>query len=391
MVSAIHIEFNALFFLILCIIAFQNAQNVNQQMNRLLFRYLIYGILTALALDSLWMLIEGKMFYGAVFLNRLVNALLLATGPVIGSIWYLYTLETLGYRITRRLEIAFMIPGMIGIALNLLSIFTGWSFYITEDNLYMRGPLFWLQITLGIGMLMLSFFHILIWLLVVRLKRREVEIPWHSVRKLLGFYIIPVIGTLLTVPFPGMPGTLNCASVSIILIYIESQDEEILRDSLTNLNNRKTLDNVFADYCRQITPGNELYLLMMDLDNFKSINDSFGHSVGDQALVASAQLLTKAVSDRKAIVTRYGGDEFLIMGFFSGEEDLSAFTSGLGESFAAWNEIEKAPYELAISIGSCAYMANESLASFIDRADAQLYQVKREKKAHAELSGGRFS
>ncbi|MBR0407634.1 MAG: hypothetical protein IJI53_06330 [Clostridia bacterium] len=104
MATAIHIEIDVLFFLILFVIAHQSVKNVSQQMSRVLFRWTVYGIMCNLALDTLWMLIDGKLFPGAVFLNKLVNAAILGSGIVIAGLWYLYVLETLGYEFFKFIE-----------------------------------------------------------------------------------------------------------------------------------------------------------------------------------------------------------------------------------------------------------------------------------------------
>ena len=126
--NPVHIELNVLFFLILVMIARQSAKNENQQMRRVLFRYTAYGIMSSLLMDTLWILIDGQRFPGDVALNQIVNALFLASGIVIGCLWYLYVLETLGYRITRKMGLLVMSPGIVFTALNLLSIKTGWIF-----------------------------------------------------------------------------------------------------------------------------------------------------------------------------------------------------------------------------------------------------------------------
>ena len=136
---AIHVELNVLFFLILCRIAYQSIKNVNQQMTRVLFRNVVYGCISALLLDSIWVLIDGKMFPGANALNWAVNALFLGMGVVIGCTWYLYVLESLGYRLTRAWIVLVMLPGAVSTALNLISIKTGWIFYIDSANVYFRG------------------------------------------------------------------------------------------------------------------------------------------------------------------------------------------------------------------------------------------------------------
>ena len=376
MARAIYVELNALCLLILLAIAYQSSHNVNQQMNRVLFRHMVYGIGAALILDTIWVLIEGRVFPGATALNRVVNALYLSCGVVLGCVWYLYVLETLGYTITRRLQCLVMMPGIAFTALNIASIWTGWTFTVSDANVYAHGPLFWLQMIGAYGMLLLSLGHI-----IVRLIDRDDRVPRRNVLKLLGFYIIPVIGALVSLPFTGMPGVWTCASVSIVLIYIDDQDSEILRDSLTGLNNRKTLDSAFSDYIRQAGPDNALYIFMIDLNHFKQINDTLGHPVGDEALVSTARILTGAMRDRRGIIARFGGDEFLMMSFFANDGEAARFAQALRDGFEEFNRVHDLPYTLDASIGFQRYARGMSLEEMIRQADANLYEDKRRSRA----------
>ena len=371
--TAIHIELDALCLLMLCVIVWQSIRNVNQQMRIIRFRNTVFGIMVALALDIIWMLIDGQQFPGGIALNYIVNALFLGAGVLLGCMWYLYVLDALGYRISGKLSWVFLSPGLLFLLLNILSIWTKWIFYINEENVYIRGPYFWVQEIGAVLMLLVSFFHILfcaIW--------RKREVSRTEVRKLLGFYIIPVIGTLVSMPFTGMPGTWTCASISIILIYMNSLDHEVQRDSLTGLNNRKALDNVFSDYAKASTPSNPMYLFMMDLDGFKGINDRFGHPVGDQALITTAKLLLQSIQDIRSVAVRYGGDEFLIMGFPNNDpEAYKAHTEAL---FSEYNHTSGLPYLLNISIGYTEYQSGQTLDELISIADQYLYIRKRSKK-----------
>ncbi len=375
MANAIHIELNTLFFLILVIIAYQSAKNENQQMRRKLFRYTAYGIMSSLALDNLWLLIDGKMFPGAVAVNQIVNALFLASGIVIGCVWYLYVLETLGYRITRKITLAVMSPAIVFTALNLISIITGWIFYVTDENVYVRGPLFWLQTAAAFTVLLASLVHCL-----VRLVNGKKTVPRRVVLDLLGFYIIPVVGTMVAMPITGMPGTWTCAAVSIILMYIDAQDREIVRDTLTGLNNRKMLPAAFEDYAKQSAPGSTLYLYMIDLDDFKAINDTCGHLAGDEALQTAARLFAKAVDGKRAMVARVGGDEFVILAMLPGEGEAVEFKHALQASVERYTAEHILPYRLSTSVGCRAYIAGESLDDFMNRADEVLYEEKKRKK-----------
>jgi hypothetical protein len=73
MVTAIHIELDLLCLVLLYAIAHQSLKNVNQQMNRVLFRCMVYGTIVQLALDVLWLLVEGRSFPGAIMANRVIR------------------------------------------------------------------------------------------------------------------------------------------------------------------------------------------------------------------------------------------------------------------------------------------------------------------------------
>ena len=374
MATAIHIELDALCLLALCVIVWQSVRNVNQQMRIIRFRNTVYGIIAALALDIVWMLVDGRQFPGGIAVNYIVNALFLGLGILLGCLWYLYVLDTLGYHIPSKYSWLIFLPGLVFLVLDTASIWTGWIFYINDANVYVRGQLFWLQEIGAVAMLLVSFFHILY--CVVRKKRKTAG---NEAGKLLAFYIIPVIGTLVSMPFTGMPGTWTCASVSIILIYMNALDREVLRDSLTGLNNRKALGGAFSEYAKLANPDNRLFLFMMDLDGFKSINDRYGHPEGDRALTATGRVLLRSVQGMRSIVVRYGGDEFLVLGFPG--NDPEAYKDRTNQLFAEMNADSDLPFRLSISIGYTEYQAGQTLDELISIADQYLYRRKRSKQS----------
>ena len=376
MITAIHIELNMLCLVMLYAIAHQSLINVNQQMKRVLFRCLVYGVIVELVLDSLWLLVEGRRFPGGIIANKVLNALFLTAGVFLGSIWYLYVLETLGYTITRKLQTIVMLPGLFFLGLNVISIWTEWVFTVSQENIYAHGPLFWLQRIGAYGMLGVALAHLIVWLL-----KPAYRVSRSAVLTLLSFYFIPLVGAIISLLYTGMPGAWTCAAISIVLIYINDQDREIIRDGLTGLNNRKTLSAVFGDYIKQVGPQRPLYLFMMDLDSFKQINDTFGHPVGDQALVAAAHLLASCMKGRKGILIRYGGDEFLVMGFFDSDSDAASFKAVIQQKFADYRREHHPPYRFAMSVGFAQYQEGQKLEELVDQADSELYKEKQRLKA----------
>ncbi len=376
MSAAIHIELNMICLLILCMIVWQSKHNVNQQMRIIRFRNVVYGIMITLALDSVWILVDGARFPGGIAINYVVNALFLGAGVLLGCMWYLYVLDTLGHHVSQKGAWLILSPGILFLALDFLSIRTGWIFYVDEANVYFRGRLFWLQEIGAYGMLLVSFFHILycsIW------KRREVSRA--KTRKLLGFYVIPVVAAFISMPFTGMPGTWTCAAVSIILIYLDAMDREVMRDSLTGLNNRRAMDGAFGEYAKIASADNRLFLFMMDLDGFKGINDRYGHPTGDQALIETARLLRRSVEGMRSIVVRYGGDEFLVMGFPG--NDPAAYKSRAEALFAENNAASELPFPISISIGYTEYHPGQTMDELIAVADQYLYRRKKQGRGVA--------
>ena len=373
MITAIHIELDLLCLIMLYAIAHQSLANVNQQMNRILFRLLVYGVMAELTLDILWLLAEGRSFPGAIMANRVINALFLSGGVILGCIWYLYVLETLGYTITRKLQTVVMLPGLFFLILNIVSIWTGWIFTVSPENVYAHGPLYWLQTIGAYGMLAIPLVH-----LIIRLIRRVTPPPRDVLLNLLSFYFIPLVGAIVSLFYTGMPGAWTCAAVSLVLLYINDQDREIIRDGLTGLNNRKTLDGVFQEYVKANEP---LYLFMMDLDRFKQINDIYGHPAGDQALVTAAKLLSASMVGQKGILVRYGGDEFLIMGFFGDDAGADGFKQAILKCFDDYRREHKPPYWFAMSIGYTRHVPGQTLEALIEQADQALYLEKQRTNA----------
>ena len=177
-----------------------------------------------------------------------------------------------------------------------------------------------------------------------------------------------------------MPGTWTCAAASIILMYMNDQDNAILRDSLTGLNNRKPLESTFAAYSKQVDNTKNLYLFLFDLDNFKTINDNLGHPVGDQALVNTARILKGSISGRQGLLARFGGDEFILLGFFKDDAEAAVFSGQVRENFAEWNKIHNEPYALTTSIGYAPYQNGQNLNDLLGIADEKLYVEKRARK-----------
>ena len=95
-------------------------------------------------------------------------------------------------------------------------------------------------------------------------------------------------------------------------IFITMQEANINSDVLTGMNNRRKAEEFLTDRIKNVSEKKPLYLYMGDLNNFKKINDTYGHAVGDEALVLCSQALKRTIGQYGGFAARYGGDEFLL-------------------------------------------------------------------------------
>lgn len=126
--------------------------------------------------------------------------------------------------------------------------------------------------------------------------------------------------------------------------------------------------------------GQPLTCLLIDIDHFKKINDSYGHPVGDLVIRFTANLLKRAVG-REGMVARYGGEEFVALLPQQGE----LFGENLAESVRkaiSKQELKSAEHgvqigQITVSIGVSTYKEGDSMESLIERTDSYLYKAKQ--------------
>ena len=169
-------------------------------------------------------------------------------------------------------------------------------------------------------------------------------------------------------------------SVSLIDIHHHvAQQKELAKlahtDPLTGLMNRRHF-RLLADqeFSRAARTHQQLLLMMLDIDHFKQVNDAHGHDVGDQALIAVADVLKNGIRDMD-ILARWGGEEFLVL---LPETDLKGalpIAERIREQVSQIR-LPKIPEGLTISIGMCEAKPGMELKSVINLADQALYQAK---------------
>jgi diguanylate cyclase (GGDEF)-like protein len=168
-----------------------------------------------------------------------------------------------------------------------------------------------------------------------------------------------------------------------LIKQFEEMESLSIRDSLTGLYNRRGFFLLGEQQMKQAQrlSGN-LYLLYIDLNDFKSINDRFGHETGDQALVKTAAFLNG--NTRKSdIIARLGGDEFVILMLNAVESSQQAVIERIIANLKEFNVKERLDYQIKMSIGVSNYDADmhRSLDDLLSAADTTMYGKKKIIKA----------
>lgn len=258
-----------------------------------------------------------------------------------------------------------------------VNLFTGIFFYVDDQNVYQRGPLFILQYILSYIYVFATCFRAL-----VGLFQKDKIAKRNTLLALALFPVVPAIAGILQFIYPELP--LACAALSILtlVMYLNWLGQMISIDPLTRLNNRKQLAYFYEQNKSGSEEGHMLYLLMIDANRFKQINDAYGHIQGDAALIRIADALRQSGEElhMRTNICRYGGDEFALFTWIRKEEELDTLTKSIRDKLSALNKKAQSPYELTVSIGAAKAERGMTLKEVIDKADQLLYEEKEKVK-----------
>lgn len=210
----------------------------------------------------------------------------------------------------------------------------------------------------------------------------------------LELEIVAKDGTVKTVQFTGVViPEADMAMATFLEITAQKERERLVQrlaeeDPLTGLGNRRAFDAHLGKAMEEIADGEALHLLLIDLDGFKLINDTEGHTVGDRILIEVAQRL-KGVLRRGDVIARWGGDEFGILASTAESgSDIAGLRGRIVDAFARPFSVEGADYSIGATIGEARYPAEvDTPLALFKLADERMYEAKRAKPGRAGRRG----
>ncbi|MDD2216701.1 MAG: diguanylate cyclase [Eubacteriales bacterium] len=306
--------------------------------------------------------------------NHFGNFLIFLLSPVLPSLWLLYVYDQVFHekKKMKRLFYPLITINAVNAILLILSQFFGWFYTIDSNNIYHRGPFFLIPISFTFALIFMAF-------TVVIVNRKKIEKKYYF--SLLFFAIPPFTCIIMQIILYGLSLILNSVVISILIAFLYIQNQDMHTDFLTGVNNRKKLEAYLKKKINTSNENKTFSAILLDINNFKSINDTFGHDMGDDALETAVKLL-KSCLKPSDFIARFGGDEFYIILDESNRDELEATVSRINNCIEKYNETSLKPYRLGFSMGYAVYDYRSQMEKeqFQKQIDTLMYQNKRANK-----------
>lgn len=343
-------------------------------------KWIIFLILAACVTDALCSLFDGHVGTGIRITLHLLYFLLYLLNIAIGPLWMKLIICHLNGSVPSRICLGVNIFCAVATLLLVVNLFVPLLFRLDDNNVYSRGPLF---VILVIAEL-LEIVVVIVFYIQTRIRGGIFKFfpVWQ--------FTIPVaVGIAIQMVFYGVSLLWPCLAIALCGILTALKNELVYQDKLTGLYNRYYLDALKKDltYNRN---GN-ITAVMLDMNNFKHINDDYGHSKGDEALIIMAGIMRNAVGTLGNVI-RYAGDEFVILLNTQDESEIQRCIKKIRNLTDKKNRSGEIEYELSAAIGYCRFdMKKQTVDELLNEIDQRMYEDKTQyyqkhdrRKSHSE-------
>ena len=336
--------------------------------NKIIISMMLIALISSFVIVITYVL-EGKEGSLIRFVGHVTNSYIFISNMVIAFFWMLLIETHLKSEPKLKKKLILSIPMLIGLIIIVINLFVPCIYELDELNYYHRKELYWAMFGIDV------FYILYALILYIILKIKGGVLKFFPIY----LYIGPILtGMVLETIFPGIAISWPCLAISIAGVLASLQNETIYSDQLTGLYNRNYLN--FLQKNMLSKESSHFTGIMLDMNDFKMINDEFGHAVGDEALRQMAKLLKEAIGDM-GIVLRYAGDEFIVLINSHKQVIIDACIKEIKKCIDNFNESNVAKYKLSASMGYSIYKSKEqSIDDFMNVIDQKMYEDK--KKYH---------
>lgn len=362
-----------IFCIIILLLILIKLKNKTKYSTMIFKSILIHSILFCTC-DIISIIFRGSKFHFTKTTLLISNSFYLLFPLIIGYYWINYIYINLDKNALNKksINLIHILPLLIGIIMLILNIFNHNIFNIDNNNIYVRGKLFYVYIFISWSYIIFSTIKSIIYY-----KKSNNINKKEQIFPLCLFIIAPAITSIIQNIFYGLSINQIGFTLSALFIFLYYLDEQISIDNLTKINNR-TKFNEYIQYKYDNTKDNEtISLMFIDVNKFKLINDTYGHLIGDEVLINIANILKKTCSsfNKDLFLARYGGDEFVIVSSLD-KKNMEYLKNNINKNVEIFNLNSK--YKISLGIGftsdkKCKY---NSFHSMIVKADNLMYKTK---------------
>ena len=274
--------------------------------------------------------------------------------------------------------ILFWVLSVVEMVLLIVNLFEPIVFEIDENNVYHRGDYYILFVVLGFVLVFYGYTYYMI------AKLRNPSLRYFPVMEFLAPVIV---GNIVQMKIYGISLLPISFAVAFAAITIALQNECIYIDKLTGVYNRYELDKILKR--RHYRRNEKLIAMMLDLNDFKSINDTYSHEEGDQALITFAKALMEAIGS-EGLVIRFAGDEFIILIPVLKPVTIDDYKDRIHRKLDEYNESSGKPYKLSAAIGGRIFDPHtEKTSGIVNEIDSMMYKDKSDYYREHDRRGRR--
>lgn len=332
--------------------------------NRIYIYMVIISLMLLLIEITSIVIIEKKISNLALF-NKIINIISFGFSPLLAYLGVLH--EDIELKKNKKI----MIPLLINIIICMLNFKYDLVFSLTPNNEYKRSFLFIMPTIVG------SFYFIVFFRILFR-KRKEYR--RNNLKVLVLILSIPMIGLVIQILYSQYVILWSSAGMALIIFYLFNRENEFKYDSLTGAYNRYALE-VYAS--NKLFKNKNITLIYIDVNDFKKINDTYGHNEGDLVLKRLVKVLYDSI-DIKDIIVRIGGDEFMIITKLCKEEEVCNLVKQINRNISLSTELNFKEYTVTISCGYKTFDLtndrNRNIDRLINRVDGLMYAEKKSSK-----------
>jgi diguanylate cyclase (GGDEF)-like protein len=372
----IEVQVNIFMVILLLSVAVHAYLNFNrrERAQQAFFGLLVLTILV-LVLEILSVLLNSPSYQNLLVLHKIVDAAGFAIAPLVSAAVALFVYHRAKqHAMVRAGQKKWLsLPLLINTFFALGSYQYNWIFHITNENLYVRGPLFFLS------PISVCFYYGLAFWILYGNRRRIVSTELFSLTLLAA---IPLLLSAFQLYYFVYLTIWNSLAIAVTINYMFILHNQTRIDPLTGLGNRLAHDEYLASMSRKSKLV--VAVVNIDLDNFKNINNAYGHHEGDRVLRAFAQEL-KAVFEGFGEPLRVGGDEFIVWVHTNDRALIEGYLKTLTTRLSAGKSVRQLPYPVSFSYGITVFSDSyKNLQEFIQHSDRLMYEAKHRKRLHSQ-------